>query len=359
MAELYKELSKTTLLNKSKLIEYLVKYDIFANLPTLSKNECELFDLVKIDLPNIKENKRKFYDKVKKAYINFIELGYLNQELLYELYTIKLATNELVSLCKISSVTYYSSQILEDYNDSDSKEFKVEVTKFLKGVDANNENIGSDFACPKEIVRISLTEQLSNNEIMKACCKYDERLDSECLIIDINIQYSKIYEDIYSIVLNKKKLNHIIIKFKSRASIDPLTNITEDLSETDWQFRTNNLLYVVLKLLNSSFARKLYSVKLAASEECITFLDSENMNLLCDLLNSNHLSLLSLQNIKCSNKEAAVRLGEALVSTKSVQLFMYDEGSNSENSFASTLLGMLKERKAIRLAKINEWSSIL
>lgn len=84
---LYSQIVKSTLKNKSYLIDYKIKVNILKSLPTLSNIEQDLFNKVKLNQQineSFHETRRKFYDIMKKICVNFHELGYLSQDLLIE-----------------------------------------------------------------------------------------------------------------------------------------------------------------------------------------------------------------------------------------------------------------------------------
>ena len=198
----FEELQKCIVSEKSRLIEYKIKQEIFTSLPTLNDQEEKTFKKIGIELGLKKERRRKFFDYMKKNYPNFNELSYINEDLFFDLYELEIFSKEIFSLNSCdedhNENSYFNNYIFSLYN-SYNQQTITKVNKYpnnqenLKKFDTSFlvyfkflKNSNSNFLVPTFWTKFSFNINDINNEKLLSILKFDSRLDNKSLILNIS-----------------------------------------------------------------------------------------------------------------------------------------------------------------------------
>ena len=295
MAERYNENIKYILTEKTKQIEFKIKQDIWESLPELRDEELDLFNSIESNIGHLKDSKRKFYDKIKKSYLNYYELSFVNEDFLYELYYFKFLSDHLIGKSQSNSKDYFINEISKK-----SEDIRNHITSYFSSQEENF-SIGESDLMSSIIIDDTF---VSNANIRKVYFYHNKIASSQILEIPIDSLYFNIFEDLFFILNNRPNLHHLVIKFNSKSYLNKLFEKNEICE--DYENKANDVIYVILKYINENLIRDIYSITIKTNSDnnnnCLFKLRDDNNDLLDKIILSNHILILHLENIILNKK---------------------------------------------------------
>lgn len=369
MSERFNELEKNILCDQSRRIEYIIKSDIQSKLPKLNEEQQELFESIENTVGVRKEKKRQLFDSIKKMYSNFIELSYLNDVMVYDMYQNIYLLEKQIDTC-LRGYNFFSEFLLDNlFINNDEK-----LNTFIKNYfNPENKVFQANLIPPKNSLYIVIDKDFINNERRRKIIFYEKDLDCQSVVIQVENFYNKIYEDIHYILSNKKNMNHLVLYFPQMRRFNNLTLCEEDFDYADWEFRINELIYCVNSYIHEHLLRNIYSISLIFSDLSQVNLSSSNIEILTKIISSNHISAVFLKNaiIEKENLNDLIKTVslpkafEAFVMThdflKLTNKLLEDAKYNNPNQYQSVLdkeFNSLKSNKKFKLLVNNESVSL-
>ena len=395
MGERLEDIIKSMLINKINKLEYIIKSDIAFGLPELnSKTDINLFNEI-IDKSNNLINHEKlryFYDSIKKKYANFLELAYLNANILFECYNVKnliqsilkenifyekyyfidlLINNSILNNNNIKQLNlrkeYYELLIYKHFNLIDEVKIEDILTDDSKISDFNTYS----FCC----IKIDKSFILNKNNI-KNVYMYDKSLQHKSLCIEVNYLYDKLYYDIYYILSNRNTINHLILNIKSNYcfniidtdennytnenKINSKNNLSE-INQIEYEFIMNDIIYIFLKAIEENNLHYLHSLTIIGCNNINFELNNENCKLLSSITNSLKFKGLVLKNIFFKKIDFELLLNQfkyckAFILNNSINDYMadklitpdiYNNNNNNYTKFIKEKFNTLKNKYKI------------
>jgi len=318
------EYEKLKINQVSEISEYLIntlKYEIYSKLPRLSEEEKEkrqelsgknkIIDFKELDI---------FYKKIREKYSLFLELKYIPNELLHELYG-NLITFEIEKFNLKNNYFFYSTFIKKTVE-------KTVDESFDKSLEERMERIGSSALKNFEEYWVSAifdsNTSDSNVGSVNDIIKYNAELsNSRSLIIIMELYYDRLIQDIYTLLTHKKFLSRIIFKIEQKSfwisnNVMPMIYFDDD----EWDRDVNRIINV---LLNCLIERgNIMSLSLLADEKCKVRLNDENVKLLCEFMNKNKNSLEVLTISRFAIQEnAAEYLWDSIIDSLQLKILIF------------------------------------
>ena len=256
-----------------------IRNEIFTKLPILDEREQNKRAKLQSD-----KTKSSFYSSLKQKYSNFIELQYLPDELIHDLYNALYCWQENKHYLKNSkfkfniflykiidrSVPMSFPQIIQDkFQNKKSTTLQTSSNSFWLNAafDCRNENI-SNF--------IKYHKQLASN--------------TNSLIITIGLIYDKIADDIFALLSRNLHINRVILKVEQKAFwVGENVEQMPFFEDTEWFNEMNMIMNVLFGCLYK--LEQLKALSIVCDLKCNFLLYKENCDILSMLINKHRYSL--------------------------------------------------------------------
>jgi hypothetical protein len=269
---------------EAEFIINTLKYEIYSKLPRLTEDE----KTKRQELINNKKNQdaqelNKFYNKIKFKYNLFIELKYIPNDLLHELYGY-LITYEDEKFSLKNVYFFYSKFIKKTVEKTVEEVFDKSLEERLQQISSKAlDNFDEFWVSAIFDCNTPESHTASINDIIK----YNAEISSTTsLIITMELFYDRLINDLYTLITHKKKISRIIFKIDQKSfwmgnNVQPMIYFDDD----EWDRDINRIINVLLNCLLEK--DNLMCFSLFADEKCKVNLNGENISLLCKLLEKN------------------------------------------------------------------------
>jgi hypothetical protein len=283
----YSSFQELTQHRTSELSCYLVeeiKYEIYSRFPRLDDKERKQREEIN-DLLNNKniskeetENKiKQFYDTLRKKYTNFMELLYLDDIFIHELYqhVYLYEENKFSSKNKHFSYSLFIKKMIEKTVGEEFNSFLEETVKSL-GSNAleNNEGFWLNALFDSKYAD---QRDPSVNDMLK----YNKDMTSSSIILTLELFYKGVEKDIYTLLINRTEvIKRIILKVEQRSfwignNVQPMVYTDDD----EWNQDMNRVVNVFLNCLAN-----------LENLQCVSIVYDKNSNFELDKVNTELLS---------------------------------------------------------------------
>lgn len=328
-------------------IQHLINFEIFNNLPRLEEKELKARENAIKEIVFKKDRLKDYYEYIKKKYTNFIQLAYVDDELLHEFYSYQLIYDKYKTKFNIS---FDFLKTLYGYyrgNNMNEEVFKKTVVNRLAGLNVvcegiyNSDNLWNHISIDEKFLvnindkngsKSNIGERVNENQILVDLVKYnpDYSASSDSVFLNIKLIYPELTNDLSSILFHRKEITQLIIEFAPSLKYwdTKLNQTTDDGNEEKYSLYVNKILAVILNNLNSNRSRNIHSLLLISNlPKFNSVLNEENSKMLVNLLNKGYdLNLLVIKNISLDGKVKSDFIG-AIFNSRSLR-YLHIEGEN-------------------------------
>ena len=265
----FEEIDKTRTTELANYMINLIKSEIYLKLPFLEDKEKRQRENFILNNDNI--DKDSFYESLKKKYSNFIELTYIPNDLLHELYenVINYENNKYSFKNRYFSYSTFIKKMIEL---TVADEFDKYLDEKFVSINSNAlDNYDNFWLNALFDSKYANTPSPTINDIIK----FNSDLNSTSIIITIELFYKNIENDLYTLLINRPETKRIIVKFEQRSywinnNFQPMV-YTED---EEWNYDMNRILNIIL---NCAFKmRQLQCLSILADQNCNFLLDEKS-----------------------------------------------------------------------------------
>jgi len=302
-------------------VKHLIIFDIFNNLPRLDENEKRARDNVNRDQLFSKHHLKDFYQFLKKKYTNFIQLAYVDDELLHEFYEYQLIYDAQKKNIMVEHEVI--TQLHENWrgpsgNPENMSEqfFKKTIEKRLSKLTKSEGKIHSG-VWTKICLNRNFADR-SNNKAFLNIIQYNPELSNEYVFLEISLVYKEIGKDINSIFDIRKDIYHLIVNF-TKKELWNNSNSSIDYFDNENYFADINKVFSLILHKITNY-KKLDSIFIT-TEEFPVELSENNACSIIDLITKNEsLNLLFMKNIIIPDNKK-LEFVQAVYKSKSLKIF--------------------------------------
>lgn len=325
--------------------EYIIntlKYEMYSKLPKLSDEEKRK----RQEIINNKKNSdaqelNKFYDKIKLKYNIFLELKYIPNDLLHDLYGYKIIfDDEKFSMKNV--YFFYSNFIKKTIEKTVDELFDKSLEERLERIQSKALINFDDFWVSG--IFDSNTPEAHTGSI-NDIIKYNRDLSSTTsLIITMELFYDRLFKDIYTLITHKKKISRIIFKIDQKSfwmgnNVLPMIYFDDD----EWDRDVNRIINVLLNCLIEK--DNLMCLSLFADEKCKVNLNEENTLLMSRLIEKNRdsLEIITISRFVIP-QEGYRQLWEGICLSNSLKILIFKAAKFSDRFFYEIKQDYMKGR---------------
>lgn len=298
-----------------QLVE-LIKYEIFPKLPRLEEKEKFLLNRLNDETASDKDFEsfsdsssqhpkmlcKEFYSNLRETYSNFLELKYLDDDMLTELYKLYYFWDENKDFICNSKFNYafFLRKLIEKFITNNIFDTKfAKAFRFLKSKAIENEEpywLNASFDC-----KFANSRESSLNDLTKY---YKEIENVKSVIISVDLYYSLLIDDVYDLLITKPYINRLILKVDQKSfwigdNVEPMPFFDEE----EWDKEMNTLMNVVLVCLYRLESLKCLSI--VCEKECSFKLSKENCQIMAKMMrkHSQTIEVFTLCRIELAEEE--------------------------------------------------------
>jgi len=284
-----------------------IKLEMASKLPLLSEVEVKYHnEIIVKSNKNIldKDEFDNFFNTLKKNYSNFIEMSYIPNELLSNLYSQVINIEEHKYLLKNRYFSYASflmkmieKTVSEDFIEHIETKFEALSSNCMQNYDGFWLNALFNSDCSNK-------SKTSINDIIK----FNKEFTSLSILITIELFYNKLEQDIYELLINRLETKRVVIQIEQRSffinnNIQPMIYCDDE----EWNVDMNKVLNVFLNCIN--LMTDIQGISILAGKNCSFLLNDKNCELISSILkvNKDKIEVLSICRIELfSSKQSNI-----------------------------------------------------